>query len=90
MHLVCARFRPHRRRAFANANPVPARVPTLTVISPRSSKEKAVNLVSEEEFRASAPADLSSVVDDPHQLQLNRLQYELLERERCVGPTAFF
>lgn len=36
-----------------------------------------------EEFKANAPAELLTATDD-HQLMLNRLEFELLERKRMI------
>lgn len=54
--------------------------------SQRSFVYQDVPLHSEEEFMSLAPEELrkTEVVSDDHQLMLNRLRFELAERERSV------
>lgn len=46
-----------------------------------SFNEKDHNLIPLEVFMSSAPAELTST-SDPHQLMVNRLNYEIQERKR--------
>lgn len=47
---------------------------------------QTINLTDVEDFKARAPADLTTaeVLDNPHALQLARLRFELSERKRFV------
>ncbi|KAG8218459.1 Fms-interacting protein-domain-containing protein [Butyriboletus roseoflavus] len=68
-------------RQFAYALPFSLSAPTLT---PRSSIYQDVPLHSLPEFQELAPPEARTpdVLDNPHQLMLNRLSFELVERQR--------
>lgn len=54
---------------------------------PASSIYQDVNLYSMDEFKELAPPE--ALVDDEHQLMLNRLSFELAERQRYSNFSMF-
>lgn len=62
----------------------------LIVLFSCSSVYQDIPLYSLDEFRERAPAEARTeeVLQDEHQLMLNRLSFELAERQRYVIPSA--